>query len=266
MIYLNSPARRAGAPLTTPRQIDEARAAASAALAEARHPETGTPLFPQIVATAEAYGVDPAREGYPDLIALPDESYWVRTKLAPGKGWVEADPNLPGTHRPEGVVALAGAGITPGRTLTADLPDVAPTILKLLGLPDPRHTSKARPSPVSPTCRPLGRTRARTAVVGPHHAAVRVHPRGTGDHRAAPGRPRLLNERPRRPDQIESRRHRVGCHGVSETRPLDDVLDTWVLEKSRVVKLALAAESQEKIERLAPRNGHIVTKTDIDSY
>ena len=103
MIYLNSAARRAGAPLTTPRQIDEARAAASAALAEARHPETGTPLFPQIVATADAYDVDPAREGYPDLIALPDESYWVRTKLAPGKGWVEADPNLPGTHRPEGI-------------------------------------------------------------------------------------------------------------------------------------------------------------------
>lgn len=139
MVYLNSTARRAGAPLSTPRQIDDARAAASSALAEARHPETGTPLFPLIVATADAYDLDPAREGYPDLIALPDESYWVRTKLTPGRTLVEADPNLPGTHRPEGIVALSAPGIVPGRTLAANLQDVAPTILKLFGLPIPSH-------------------------------------------------------------------------------------------------------------------------------
>ena len=151
MVYLNTDRARAGAPLQTPRQIDDARAAASHALAEARHPETGLPLFPQIVATAEAYGIDPAREGYPDLIALPDEPYWVRTKLAPGKAWVEADANLPGTHRPEGIVALAGAGIAPGRTLQADLPDVAPTVLKLSACRSP-PTSRARPSPASARC------------------------------------------------------------------------------------------------------------------
>jgi predicted AlkP superfamily phosphohydrolase/phosphomutase len=139
MVYLNSADRRPGAPLRTARQVDDARDAASSALSEARHPETGAPLFPQVIATASAYGLDPAREGYPDLIALPDETYWVRTKLAPGRGWVEPDPNLPGTHRPVGIIALAGAGLAPGRTLRADLPDVAPTILKLLGLPIPSH-------------------------------------------------------------------------------------------------------------------------------
>ncbi len=137
MVYLNTTARRAGAPLETSRQIDEARRAAAGAMADARHPQSGTPLFPQVIDTAEAYGIDPAREGYPDLIALPDENYWVRTKLAPGRSWVEADPNLPGTHRPEGIVALSGAGIAPGRTLEANLPDVAPTVLKLLGMPIP---------------------------------------------------------------------------------------------------------------------------------
>ena len=136
--------------------------------AEARHPETGTALFPKIVATAEAYGIDPAREGYPDLIALPDEPYWVRTKLAPGTAWVEADPNLPGTHRPEGIVALAGAGIAPGRTLQANLPDVAPTILKLLGLPIPAHM-EGKPLPASPPRRPTARQDpAAQAVAGPH--------------------------------------------------------------------------------------------------
>jgi predicted AlkP superfamily phosphohydrolase/phosphomutase len=167
MIYLNTTDRRAGAPLSTSRQIDQARADAADALSRARHPETGAALFPQIVATAEAYGIDPAREGYPDLIALPDESYWVRTKLAPGNAWVEADPNLPGTHRPEGIVALAGAGIAPGRTLQADLPDVAPTVLKLLGLPIPAHMEGRPLDCVSalPTARqdPAGQ-----ALNGPH--------------------------------------------------------------------------------------------------
>jgi predicted AlkP superfamily phosphohydrolase/phosphomutase len=139
MIYLNSAARTAGAPLQTLRQVDDALASARDALASARHPETGKVLFPKIVATAESYGLDPAREGYPDLIALPDDPYWVRTKLAPGTAWVEADANLPGTHRPEGIVALAGTGIVPGRSLQADLTDVAPTVLKLLGLPIPAH-------------------------------------------------------------------------------------------------------------------------------
>src|SRR5262249_33737254 len=126
MVYLNSKSRHARGPLVTPRQVDEALRTASAALTEARHPETGKALFPTVVATAEAYGIDPSREGYPDLIALPDEPYWVRTKLAPGREWVEADPNLPGTHRPEGIVALAAPGVAPGRTLKADLRDITP--------------------------------------------------------------------------------------------------------------------------------------------
>ena len=78
MIYLNSTDRRRGAPLTTARQVDDARAATVAALAEAKHPETGDPLFPRIIDTATSFGIDPAREGYPDLIAPPDEPYWVR--------------------------------------------------------------------------------------------------------------------------------------------------------------------------------------------
>lgn len=169
MVYLNSTERRAGAPLTTPRQIDEARVAASQALAEARHPESGTPLFPLVISTAEAYGLDPAREGYPDLIALPDESYWVRTKLTPGRGWVEPDANLPGTHRPEGVVALCGAGIEPGRTLQAQLLDVAPTVLKLLGLPIPAHI-EGKPLPCISELPTIRQDPATTAVVGPHRA------------------------------------------------------------------------------------------------
>jgi predicted AlkP superfamily phosphohydrolase/phosphomutase len=143
MVYVNCAARHGGvktsAPRMTPRQIDDARCSALMALAEAKHPELGSPLFPQIIETAQAYQVDPTREGYPDLIAVPDEPYWVRTKLTSSVSWVEPDPNLPGTHRPDGIVALAGAGLAPGRHLKAHLIDATPTILALLGQAIPAH-------------------------------------------------------------------------------------------------------------------------------
>jgi predicted AlkP superfamily phosphohydrolase/phosphomutase len=175
MVYLNSSERRPGAPLTNPRLVEEARAAASEALFEAHHPETGKPLFPQVIATAEAYDLDPAREGYPDLIALPDDPYWVRTKLSPGREWVELDPNLPGTHRPDGIIALAGVGLVPGRNLQADLPDMAPTILKLLGLPIPSHIEGKPLSCLSnlPTTRQDPGT---SELAGPHRPQFEYSP------------------------------------------------------------------------------------------
>jgi predicted AlkP superfamily phosphohydrolase/phosphomutase len=169
MVYLNSASRRAGAPLQTLRQVDDARHTAAQALSEARHPETGGRLFPQVIDTADSYGLDPAREGYPDLIALPEEHYWVRTKLTPGREWVEADPNLPGTHRPEGIVALAGTGLPAGRTLEADLRDVAPTVLTMFGLPVP-EVMEGRPigtagSHAAATLRQDGPS---SPIAGPH--------------------------------------------------------------------------------------------------
>jgi predicted AlkP superfamily phosphohydrolase/phosphomutase len=178
MVYVNSAARqgltRRTAPLFTPREIDEACQAAASALGEARHPETGRPLFPQIIPTAEAYKIDPAREGYPDLIALPDEPYWVRTRFSGTGSWVEPDPNLPGTHRPEGVIALAGAGLSPGRSIHAHLIDATPTILDLLGLPIPSHI-EGRPIALRATMAeprkdftPIRQDRSELLLEGPH--------------------------------------------------------------------------------------------------
>jgi predicted AlkP superfamily phosphohydrolase/phosphomutase len=178
MVYVNSAARqgltRDAAPLFTPRQIDDACQAAAQALAEARHPETGKPLFPQIIPTAQAYHLDPAREGYPDLIALPDDPYWVRTRLTGDGSWVTPDPNLPGTHRPEGIVALAGAGLAPGRNLNSRLIDVTPTILNLLGLPVPDHvegraiTAQAAETVSTTPFKPVRKDSAEEAMEGPH--------------------------------------------------------------------------------------------------
>jgi hypothetical protein len=148
-------------PRMSPRRIDDARTAAAQALSAARHPDTGALLFPKLIATAAAYQNDPAHEGYPDLIAMPDEPYWVGTKLTSSRAWVEPDSNLPGTHRPEGIAAMSGTGLPTGRNLRAHLTDVTPTILALLGHPIPAHIAyrstarrHPRPShiPASPRC------------------------------------------------------------------------------------------------------------------
>jgi predicted AlkP superfamily phosphohydrolase/phosphomutase len=178
MVYVNSAARtgltRHTAPLFTPRQIDDACRSASEALGNARHPETGRPLFPQVIATAEAYHLDPAREGYPDLIALPDDPYWVRTRLTSSTSWVSPDANLPGTHRPDGIIALAGAGLAPGRWVQARLVDATPMVLSLLGLPIPAHI-EGRPITDQPTTSEprkafttIRQDPAETAIEGPH--------------------------------------------------------------------------------------------------
>ncbi|GIW88073.1 MAG: phosphodiesterase [Isosphaeraceae bacterium] len=149
MVYLNTRLRHPEAPLATPRQIDDARNEAVITLATARHPETHLPLFPHVINLADEYGIEPAEHGYPDLIALPDEAYWVRTRLSAGDGWVEPDPNLPGTHRMDGVVALCAPGIAPGRMPPAQLTDIAPTVLALCGVAIPDHI-EGKPLPALP--------------------------------------------------------------------------------------------------------------------
>ena len=103
MVYVNCAARHGSvknsAPTMTPRQIDDARIAAGQALAAAQDPDTGAHLFTKIVGTAETYQIDPAREGYPDLIAVPDDPYWVRTKLSRGRALGRARPE-PAWHTP----------------------------------------------------------------------------------------------------------------------------------------------------------------------
>ncbi len=176
MVYLNTTTRHAGAPLSTPRQIDEARNETIAALASARHPSTHQPLFPTVIPTAEAYNIDPAAEGYPDLIALPDEPYWVRTKLAPGRAWVESDANLPGTHRPEGIVAICAPGIHPGRTLKADLRDITPSILAILGQAVPSHVEGLPLAGLESRVTPTRLDAASSPLNGPHSSQFEYTP------------------------------------------------------------------------------------------
>jgi len=137
MIYLNRSWFRKGAPLTTPRQIDDARTRFMQTLSEVADPnDSKSKLFREVIDMAATHGLDPARDGCPDIIALPRKDLWVRTKITSSMYWVDEDPDLPGTHRPEGIIMAAGQGITPGRIADCSLIDFAPTVLARLGLPD----------------------------------------------------------------------------------------------------------------------------------
>ena len=108
-------------------------------MADARDPESGDRLFADVYATADRFGVDPAEEGMPDVFALSADGYQAQAK------WSERhrstiqrpDPGLPGTHWLDGVLAVDAPGVRPGDRLDAELHDVAPTALAMLGLEVP---------------------------------------------------------------------------------------------------------------------------------
>jgi len=131
-IFLN-PQAVAGA------SADRALAEIIELLKDARDPERGERLFADVFSSAERFGVDPAEEGMPDLFALSADGYQAQAK------WSEryrntlllADPGLPGTHWADGVVAIDAPGVRAGRGLNAELQDLAPSTLALLGLEVP---------------------------------------------------------------------------------------------------------------------------------
>jgi len=139
MVYVCRSDRLGGKPTATLRQIEQVRRDVEGALAEARHPETGEPLFSQIVDLEREHGIDPFERAVPDILALPDERDWIRTKLTNDRRWAAADPSLPGTHRPDGIVALKAPGIETGPVLSAELRDVAPSVLSYLNIPISEH-------------------------------------------------------------------------------------------------------------------------------
>ncbi len=106
---------------------------------EARDPENGRPLFRDVFRTAERYGVDPASVGLPDVLGLSADGYQAQAKWSVSKRHVplRPDPDLPATHWREGIVAIDAPNARPGGRLSADLGDVAPTTLAMLGLPIP---------------------------------------------------------------------------------------------------------------------------------
>ena len=110
---------------------------------EARDPETDALLFRNVFSTADRYGIDPEEHGAPEVFALSADGYQAQAKwgVSLRNELLKPDPNLPGTHWRNGILAIDAPGICPGGNLDADLHDVAPTTLALLGLPVPEFMS-----------------------------------------------------------------------------------------------------------------------------
>ena len=107
-------------------------------LREIADPDTGDRLFRDAFVVADRYDLDPAGEGLPQVMGLSADGYQAQAKWSPFcRKRLKADPTLPATHRLQGVVAIDGPGIVPGGTLRADLHDLAPTTLAMLGLSVP---------------------------------------------------------------------------------------------------------------------------------
>jgi predicted AlkP superfamily phosphohydrolase/phosphomutase len=130
---------------------------------DARDPETGLPLFADAFDVAERYGLDPAAEGLPEVLAPSADGFQAQAKWSPfDTSLMRPDPNLPGTHWLDGVVAIDAPDIRPGDHLSADLHDLAPTALAMLGLDVPEgmqgrvlHEAFENPLLVRRGCRPV---------------------------------------------------------------------------------------------------------------
>lgn len=136
-VYLNTPDRFGHRLLLTRRQCDQAATEVLWALQEAEHPITGQRLFREAFLTAERYGDDPLVRLWPDIVAIPAAGFQTRPGLDRNSQLLRADPATVATHRPGGLWMAAFPGAQPARQYTADLADVAPTVLRLLGLRRP---------------------------------------------------------------------------------------------------------------------------------
>jgi predicted AlkP superfamily phosphohydrolase/phosphomutase len=122
-------------------------------LAGWRNPETGRPVVARGWRREELYH-GPAVEAVPDIVLEPalDQGYTytllssggqpgdpIRT-LAPSEYLGAKGGSMNGSHRPEGVLILAGVGVRGGAPLAAPhITDVAPTLLRLLDVPLPAN-------------------------------------------------------------------------------------------------------------------------------
>lgn len=106
---------------------------------DARDPETGAPLFRDVFSTAERYGIDPADRGLADVLALSADGYQAQAKwgVTLRNQVLRPDPDLPATHWRDGVIAVDAPGVRRGGQLRAELNDVAPTTLAMLGVTIP---------------------------------------------------------------------------------------------------------------------------------
>lgn len=128
MIYVNDDRFERG--VVGDDEYDEVRDCVIEALSGRTHPDTGEDLFERVVRVEEMY--DLTYEGdviVPDVVAVPEDGVMLYNTPVQDKIATRTDTY---NHRRDGVFACVGEAFTDTHT-TADIRDIAPTVLHLLG-------------------------------------------------------------------------------------------------------------------------------------
>ncbi len=105
--------------------------------ATVRHPDgRTTPVFMEVHRAEELYGCSREENpNLPDLMLVPHPGFAVVRKIRGRKAVRWCDPKrLEGTHRVEGILALRGPNVRTGVRVDANIVDITPTALAVLGL------------------------------------------------------------------------------------------------------------------------------------
>jgi predicted AlkP superfamily phosphohydrolase/phosphomutase len=141
LVYLNTPERFGTRVLTSARQREQAVADVWAALEEARHPVTDEPLFQEVYQTAARFECNPLARLWPDVVAIPAAGFYTRHRLDRNRNLMRTDCSLTAARTGEGLLMVHAPRVVLGEPRTAELADVAPTVLALLGLEPPASMS-----------------------------------------------------------------------------------------------------------------------------
>jgi predicted AlkP superfamily phosphohydrolase/phosphomutase len=137
-LYVNLKGREAQG-VVDGEQYEGLRSTISQRLLAAIDPQDGQSLFQKVLRREEVYS-GPYLEVMPDLIAVPAEGYMISEAFRGDKLVDRAPSMLTGSHRPNGLLVVAGPGIRAGQHTTGtSIADLAPTILYALGVPIPGH-------------------------------------------------------------------------------------------------------------------------------
>ena len=136
-IYLNLRGRDPQGTVAPGKEASALIAELSGRLSQLRDPATGATLAVNVWRKEEIYS-GPYLDDAPDLIvALDNYRTNVMAELGHGELFDE-EPLWSGNHAPDGIFLARGPGIVAGRQVDANIMDVVPTLLHMLGAAVPR--------------------------------------------------------------------------------------------------------------------------------
>lgn len=146
-IWLNHAGRGSDAAVATDAQLEDALAKVENILKSLKDPRTGKPVISEVYRTRDIYN-GPYCEQAPDLIPSWWQDGFLLEQSVPGgpaemmversTGPIQGGVEFAATHRLDGVFICAGGPAKSGHWFSgADITDVAPTVLYLMGLPIP---------------------------------------------------------------------------------------------------------------------------------